>query len=76
MERANVPPVALVKDRLARVVSPVTSSVPVAVRFKVWIPPKAYKIFVVVAPFVVMVWRVAVEAAAPGQFVPFARQTD
>ncbi len=32
--------------------------------------------WVVVAPFVVIVWRVAVVAGAPKQLVPFARQTD
>jgi hypothetical protein len=31
--------------------------------------------FVVVAPLFVICWRVAVVAADPGQFVPFARQT-
>jgi hypothetical protein len=31
---------------------------------------------VVEAPLFVMVWRVAVVAAAPGQFVPFRRQTE
>lgn len=50
-------------------------SVPVAVRFKAWMPPRAYMMLVVVAPLFVICWRVAVVAADPGQFVPLARQT-
>jgi hypothetical protein len=50
-------------------------SVPVAVRFKASMPPRAYMMFVVVAPLFVICWRVAVVAADPGQFVPLARQT-
>ena len=38
-------------------------------------PPKRERVFVVSAPLLVMIWRVAVVAASPGQFVPFARHT-
>ncbi len=75
VDKASVPPVAFVKNKLVleavtaklfvlvtfvaitspSVERPVTFNVPVAVRFRVWTPPRAYRIWVVVAPFVMIV---------------------
>jgi len=54
---------------------PETDRVPVAVRFDAVSPPNAEMRILVDAPFAVIIWSVAVVAAAPGQFVPFCKHT-
>jgi hypothetical protein len=65
-----------VKVRPWRDEVPNTVNVEVTVEEAPTKPPKSESVLFVRAPLEVMVARVAVVAAIPGQFVPFARQTE
>jgi hypothetical protein len=67
-------PVALVKVTPAREETPVTESVPVAVRLEVVRPPKSVRVVVAKAPRFVTEARVSASAAAEGQPTPFCKQ--
>ena len=68
--------VALASVTFWRAVLPRTVKVEVTVEEEERKPPKRESVLFVVAPLFVMIWRVAVVAASPGQLVPFARQTE
>ncbi len=68
--------VAFVEVTFAKVVPPRIVKVEVTVDDAARYPPYSTRVWVVVAPFVATVCKVAVVADEPGQLVPFDRQTD